>query len=330
MERLIKKYLTGIFDYAGLFPPAALSLENAMEEYIRYRHSEYDWLLSHFVITHTKLEDLYDLSAREPELPDPLRLSITAAPTKTVKEFLDQLEKIEDNIIQLHKSLRIKLKTDVLEIKLPDEIHHMETEEDILPLLDAAVSKFGENHLLPECIFFEVPGFNFSKDIALKAIQALKIQNEKLKQNEYEFYNHSGFKIRCGGVEAFHFPPAEYVAFLISTAASLEIPLKYTAGLHHPYRRYHDSVKTEMHGFINVLGASFLSAAHQLTEQQLTEMLLDEDPANFSFSDDIFEWKGHQIALKEIRDLRRDQVTTIGSCSIAEPVEDLQKLKLIL
>lgn len=330
MERLIKIFLSGIFDYAGLFPPASLPLHKAMEKYIEYRQSKYDWLLSRFVISHSNLEDLYDLSAREPKLPDPLRLAIVSAASESISNYLNQLELIKQNILKIHKSLRIKLKTDVLEIKLPNELKKINSVDEIVQILDKTTELLGNNHLLPSTVFFEIPGFDFSKEIALSTIKALKKHNETLSSKDYEFYQKSGFKIRCGGIEAFHFPSPEYLAYVISAATSHKVPLKYTAGLHHPYRAYNESVKTEMHGFINVLSASFFSAAKKMNEEEIIMVLLDENPSNFNFANEGVKWKNYRVSLNEIRDLRHVEVTNIGSCSIKEPVEDLKKLKLIV
>ena len=42
--------LAGLFDYAGLFPPASQSLEDALASYARYRSSRDGWMLGRFVV----------------------------------------------------------------------------------------------------------------------------------------------------------------------------------------------------------------------------------------------------------------------------------------
>jgi hypothetical protein len=42
--------LEGLIDYAGLFPPAALSMQDAVRNYARYREGEYAWALGRFVV----------------------------------------------------------------------------------------------------------------------------------------------------------------------------------------------------------------------------------------------------------------------------------------
>jgi hypothetical protein len=42
--------LTGLIDYAGLFPPAALDMPTALRNYAAYREGEYAWMLGRFVV----------------------------------------------------------------------------------------------------------------------------------------------------------------------------------------------------------------------------------------------------------------------------------------
>ncbi|HYI07456.1 MAG TPA: hypothetical protein VEK57_00170 [Thermoanaerobaculia bacterium] len=46
----LRALLEGLIDYAGLFPPAALSMQDAVRNYARYREEEYAWMLGKFVV----------------------------------------------------------------------------------------------------------------------------------------------------------------------------------------------------------------------------------------------------------------------------------------
>jgi hypothetical protein len=50
LARSQKALLSGLIDYAGLFPPAALSMEEAVRNYARYREGEHAWMLGKFVV----------------------------------------------------------------------------------------------------------------------------------------------------------------------------------------------------------------------------------------------------------------------------------------
>jgi hypothetical protein len=49
-SRAIYALLEGLVDYAGLFPPAGLSMADAVANYARYREGQYAWALGRFVV----------------------------------------------------------------------------------------------------------------------------------------------------------------------------------------------------------------------------------------------------------------------------------------
>ncbi len=59
--------LDGVIDYAGLFPPAAVSLPEAVRQYTRYRGGEQGWMLGRFVCPVGALSDF--TRTAEPFLP---------------------------------------------------------------------------------------------------------------------------------------------------------------------------------------------------------------------------------------------------------------------
>jgi hypothetical protein len=137
-----------------------------------------------------------------------------------------------------------------------------------------------------------------------------------------------GYKLRTGGVTADAFPFSAQIASALVEAAKHEIPIKFTAGLHHPVRQFRDEVKTKMYGFLNVLGAGVLAAEHRWDEKQTAAMLDDEDTASFSFDGKSFAWREWKIDQAQIEQ-RRKLVTSFGSCSFDEPREDLRSLNLL-
>ena len=137
-----------------------------------------------------------------------------------------------------------------------------------------------------------------------------------------------GYKLRTGGVTADAFPTSAQIACALVTTATHQLPIKFTAGLHHPIRQFRDEVKAKMHGFLNVLGAAVLSAEHQWDADQVVMMLEDEDPQSFSFTDDFFAWRDWKIDTKRLQ-YRRKFVKSFGSCSFDEPRDDLRALNLL-
>ncbi len=46
--------LSELIDYAGLFPPAALSMPEAVSNYADYRQGDFNWILGRFVLPVTR------------------------------------------------------------------------------------------------------------------------------------------------------------------------------------------------------------------------------------------------------------------------------------
>jgi hypothetical protein len=58
MKSSLRVLLESLIDYAGLFPPAALSMEDAVRSYARYRDGEYAWALGRFVVPLDRVGDV--------------------------------------------------------------------------------------------------------------------------------------------------------------------------------------------------------------------------------------------------------------------------------
>jgi hypothetical protein len=135
----------------------------------------------------------------------------------------------------------------------------------------------------------------------------------------------AGLKLRTGGLEASAFPSPEQVARVLCACRDAGVPLKATAGLHHPLRRHDPGLGTRMHGFINLFAAGALALAHGLPVEQVADVLADEDSADFTFTAEGLRWRGLFVPTAEIAAARR-QTVSFGSCSFDEPRADLRAL----
>ncbi|HEX5086113.1 MAG TPA: hypothetical protein VFY40_29105, partial [Blastocatellia bacterium] len=57
MNSSLRDLLSGLIDYAGLFPPAALDMASAARKYAEYRGAEYGWALGRFVAPVARLDE---------------------------------------------------------------------------------------------------------------------------------------------------------------------------------------------------------------------------------------------------------------------------------
>jgi hypothetical protein len=124
-------------------------------------------------------------------------------------------------------------------------------------------------------------------------------------------------KLRTGGVEAHLFPSAPTVAAWIDAALDRETSYKCTAGLHHAIRHRDQETGFEHLGFLNVLLAT--RVAFDGGSRDEVAQVLDDHYAN-----DL-------VAMARQSDLvgARRWFTSYGSCSVAEPLEDLIGLGLL-
>ena len=301
----LRALLTGAIDYAGLFPPANLPLEQALKYHAEYvRHPDV-WMLGAFILPVAE----FDAAARSLSDFDeqhPLRISALGPKTENSEVFLESLSAMMSAIDLVSSRFAAQTVIEQLEMPMPADL-----DEDGLQAVRTALAGRGLK------TFWEAPAKN-----AGRAIEFIAANNRAHPQRNL------GFKLRTGGVTADAFPSSLMIAAALHAAGRNEVPIKFTAGLHHPVRLFHESVQTKMHGFLNVLGAGVLALAHRWPEEQIAEMLEDEDPVSFSFSDDSFAWRDWKISTAEIVKHRR-LVTSLGSCSFDEPREDLRALKLL-
>ena len=296
--------LTHSIDYAGMFPPCSLALEPALQNQAQYVHDPDAWMLNTFVLPVEKFDAAVEnLSLFDRE--HPLRISALGMRTANRDEFLAALEIATEKIRSFSAEHVDFVSVRQLEMPLSQDVD--------LGLLAKMRSILKSLELQ---VFWETPINSAEEAIALVAEY-----NSQTGAAEF------GYKLRTGGVTADAFPTSQEIARALVAAARQRVPIKFTAGLHHPIRQFRDEVKTKMHGFLNVLGAAVLAAESQWDEQQTSEMLEDENSDSFSFHGDFFTSREWKIATVQIK-ARRKLVTSFGSCSFDEPREDLRALNL--
>ncbi len=134
-------------------------------------------------------------------------------------------------------------------------------------------------------------------------------------------------KLRCGGMTADAFPSVDEVVEFIAAAATARIPFKATAGLHHPVRRLDETSGFTMHGFLNILAAAAL--APRVTANNAVIGYCRRRPQAFAFERIRSHGATSASATAELEATRRNAFVSYGSCSFAEPVDDLTALGLL-
>lgn len=290
----LKTLLSSIVDYAGLFPPAKLSLQEAIANYVRYNLSPYNWMLGCFVLPVSQLSQLEMLLANlssEHGLVKPLSLSVILSEDWELD--LEQIQAFNNTDKILIPSIEFKTLS-------PKEI------EKIIPLLPTGVQSF-----------FEIP-INQNLETYLAVLQGTG----------------TAAKIRTGGVTADAFPKAEQLCRFMFACAEAKVPFKATAGLHHPFGGEYplsyepNSLSTMMHGFINVAILAALVYWQKVTYPEALTVL-KESASYFQFEENQIIWKDKQLTISELEETRQFFFCSFGSCSFQEPLDDLKQLQLL-
>lgn len=314
MNKSLTEFMNGLIDYAGLFPPASLSLDKAISEYFFYKKSEYSQIVSRFVVPASSVENLKSICQKHNY--GNISLSV-------ILPDMEFDEKNENNILKSIEDLNKLLKTNYFieassfEIKLPKNLS-ADSQENLLRLIGNIISNIKKISANSR-IFFEpyVLGDNWENNIDIAC--------EVINQNK----EHSGFKLRTGGVTKDAFPHTDIFAYSIKKCIDLKIKFKATAGLHHPLRHFNPSVNTKMHGFFNVFISFLIAGKYNPSLKILKKIINTESAGEFNFTDDFITFEDFAISLKDIKNIKKSFSLSYGSCSIDEPVDDLKTLNLM-
>jgi hypothetical protein len=315
----VRAMFTGIVDYAGMFPPAQLPLEQAIRNYARYRTEPESWLLGRFVCP---AERLHELSPFVDELfrdGPPLVITALGKGGKDLTEF--GLGMVDDYkaIMQFQQSHETRAKVDTFETRLPKELLVYDDGKNLRSVVFNPNARLRKDGFAPLDAYYEMP-FEPGWSHSLPALVGALMVNAKGRK---------GFKLRCGGANQDAIPTARDIGFAISFCHKCRVPVKFTAGLHRPIRNWDDQLKTPLHGFLNVFGAGVLNFVQELQLDELQSILEDDTLGHFIFESDGLKWGQKRATAAEIESARRLAVTSFGSCSFDEPREGLRELGLI-
>lgn len=320
----LRTLLGEILDYAGLFPPADLSLAQAIHNYDDYRDEREEWMLSRFVLPVRRLPDLtpfQGLFSSE----HPYRFSVLGTGGDDRDAFLNALDRDLDVIDAFDEEYGERTQVDVMEVPLPSSLVGSDQTdvETFLEAVDQHVVQAGTAKL---DFFFEVP----MRPSAVEQLPAVcaAVADHNSRQ-ALPARSTIGLKMRCGGAEPTDVPSVEHAAALITGCRNASVPFKATAGLHHPIRHYDDALDTEMHGFINVFAAAVFAAEHQLDASDVQTILAEDATNNFRFEKDALHWRDLSASIEDIRHTRENLALSFGSCSFEEPIDHLRDLDLL-
>jgi hypothetical protein len=291
MAEPLRALVGNSLDYAGLFPPARLPMDEAVAEYAAAVQGGEAWLVDRFVCPAARLPEFAASCARSGLAK--ARATVVGTPAQSPDDLAADAE--------LVAGVPDWLVVEAYEAKLAAPL------SGLVRAVGAVLASFDAPGWP---LFVEVPWGPGMADAMHEIAESLP---------------DAGFKLRAGGTEAAAFPPTDAFAEFLSEAAALDAPFKFTAGLHEPLRHWDAETGVWRFGFLSAAAAGCLAVTAELSRRELAAVLEAEaveiDGAGF-------EVAGHRAGLDEIA-VFRSVYGGFGSCSIAEPLEGLARLGLL-
>ncbi len=307
--------LGGVIDFAGTFPPAALTVENSWKKAAEFgAKGVHPWLVRRMVFA---LKDLTGLTTaqlqawgihggtwlvsalgRTPESDD------LAGWLKTVEWDLREIDRFNEK----HWDSSVRTGIVLYEGKIPAPLLGGDSDE-LRQALRQVLDRFLRLRALHVDSFWEVAW----EGLTLKKLEQTAQMMTDWLESENAPAHRTGLKFRTGGA---YVPTPEQLATAIYGVTSNQLRFKATQGLHHAISR------EGAYGFVNLFAALTLAQALGGNDFGLAEIqacLTDENAKNFTFTDTAFRWKQHELTVDDIETARRLYAGTFGSCSADEP-----------
>ncbi len=316
----LRAFLSGLIDYAGLFPPARLPLGEAVPNFVAYQKSADAWMLGRFICPAARLaaldafEDLFSEKT-------PLPVSVLGTGGSDGESFMHAFRQDVAAVRAAEDRYPGRLRADLLEVRLPAPVAEAGADA-VAGLLLRAAEAVDEAGVSFERMHVESGFVGEWRETVGGTVTALARHNIGGGPPV-------GFKLRCGGVTPDAFPTPEQVAFAIATCRDARVPFKATAGLHHPVRHLDRSIGAMAHGFLNVFGAAVLAHALNLSEAAVRQVLRGESVKAFTFDAGGFAFQDLGINTEQLARARDAFALSYGSCSFDEPREDLRAAGLL-
>jgi hypothetical protein len=296
MTRITRALLSGLFDYAGLFPPAELSMAETVANYAGYQRRADQWALARLVVPVGRLAEFEAEFARVPRR---VRLGTRWPITALVGS-----DPVADSAVVEAFNRRAANggpAVEALEARVATALQ-----------VEALVDTLGAGMEL----YCELP---LSADLPA-LVAAVKRLGARAK-------------VRTGGVKAVDIPAAEAVLAFLAACAAERLPFKATAGLHHPVRGLAPltyaagSPCVMMFGYLNLILAATVLWERR-AETDALAVLTAQGRTALHLEDQAIEWAGVRVTADQLGRARREFALAIGTCSFTEPLAEVHELGL--
>jgi hypothetical protein len=282
--------LTRLVDDAALFPPGNASMAEAVRGHLAARSGSHSGLVGFFLCPVSRLPELIvELVKVKPA--QPVQLSLV------VNNGLGGVPKAVSTVEGRKNLLRLRM----VEMPAPSDVDAMWLER---------VSEF-----VPEDVIRVVeprrPGGRVPDGSAPTEL-------EDWLDGVRRVARHGCWpKLRCGGLQAGAFPHIGAVAAFLAAVCAEGVPFKATAGLHHAVRYTDAETGFTHHGFLNLL----IAVARALAGRDVVEALESTDGETLVAESGALP----EASARAVRQV----FASYGSCSLSEPVADLEALGML-
>jgi hypothetical protein len=280
----------GLFDDASLFPPASLSMPEAVAGHLSHQAAWYGEMSGPFVCAAARIDALgIALTAG-----NVAALDLAVVASAGAADLQDAVDKISADPRLLLRAVEVSVA--LPPDQPPGEARTLTAVTELVKVLDSTP-------LAGATAFVEIP-------LAELSGAALTVMADH------------GYlaKLRTGGVTAAAFPGAQLLGSCLATLVEHRMAFKCTAGLHHAVRHAAEDTGFEHHGFLNVLlGTATALAGADAAEVAVVLAELDGG---------ILADQARQLSQDATADLR-GMFRSLGTCSTDEPVTDLVTLGLV-
>ena len=294
---VLEGFLRHSIDYAGLFPPAGLSMEEAVTNYARYLSGSEAWILGRFVLPLTRIAEMervaYLLLPAASE-GKPWELSVLLNPGSAT-----EAARVED----FNERYCGRMKVSSSEVRYQNIGSCDSTLKNLIDSLPPKTEVWVEVDL-----------------------------EEDIERQVGSIAESGAFaKIRTGGVVPELIPsPKTVMSFLVACIRS-RVRFKATAGLHHALRgdfplTYESGSQTAtLFGYLNLFLATAV-AKQGGTVEEIASALEEWNPTCLESHSDRFAWRSFAWTRRDTELLRRETLASFGSCSVVEPLDELMAL----
>ncbi len=272
-------------DYAGLFAPAALSMDEAVRNYAQYARSRDAWMLGRFILPAVRLAEFATALDANccAERERPWMLSLLASKDQSADR--DAMQRFSSGLAFM----------DALELRAASA----QEAEEVLAAYPAEVARFVEcpPQALPEILPV------LQKHTAYAKIRTGGITPEAIPSIE----SVADFLLACAKS---------------GIACKATAGLHHALRGEYPLTNEPVPPTATMHGFLNMLAASLL-AQSGAPREELLAALASTHASEFTWTPATFGWRGHRFTRSQMEAARQHVLVSFGSCSFLEPVETL-------